>query len=342
VYLTKIAGEAVGDFHVMRPISNSYGTFLKSLMLTTDYISTVDASTFGAKMPRASWEFTSNIQLPFCSEMEAEKIAAFLDHETAKIDTLIAKQEKLIELLKEKRQAVISHAVTKGLNPDAPMKDSGVEWLGQVPAHWVVSKLSLYTHKIGSGKTPKGGADVYQESGVLFLRSQNVYDDGLRISGSEATYISDLIHSEMANTSVKPFDVLLNITGGSIGRTCIVPPTFVEANVNQHVCILRFSKKTAPYFANVMKSSSIKEQIDVVQVGGNREGLNFEQIANMKVCIPPKDEMNQINEFIQSQLCKFEELVQKAANAISLMKERRTALISAAVTGKIDVRDWTN
>ncbi|MCA0761734.1 restriction endonuclease subunit S [Vibrio cidicii] len=322
--------------HTIEP---TYFGYLVRQLAVTDYITSLAK---GIRERSTEFRFAefSSLFLAAPPKEEQQKIANFLDHETAKIDTLITKQEKLIELLKEKRQALISHAVTKGLNPDAPMKDSGVEWLGEVPEHWVVSKLGLYAHKIGSGKTPKGGADVYQESGVLFLRSQNVYDDGLRISGSEATYISDLIHSEMANTSVKPFDVLLNITGGSIGRTCIVPATFCEANVNQHVCILRFAKRNAPYFANVMKSSAIKEQIEVVQVGGNREGLNFEQIANMKVCIPPKDEMNQINKFIQSQLCKFDELVRKADNAIALMKERKTALISAAVTGKIDVRDW--
>ncbi|HHG3283626.1 hypothetical protein CGJ21_00075 [Vibrio parahaemolyticus] len=326
---------------VVRPITDEYTTqFYYWLLLSRAFTDFVDYYKTGSTIAHLYQDTFVNFKFPLPPLVEQQKIANFLDHETAKIDTLITKQERLIELLKEKRQAVISHAVTKGLNPQAPMKDSGVEWLGEVPEHWVVSKLGLYAHKIGSGKTPKGGADVYQESGVLFLRSQNVYDDGLRISGSEATYISDLIHSEMANTSVKPFDVLLNITGGSIGRTCIVPATFCEANVNQHVCILRFAKRNAPYFANVMKSSAIKEQIEVVQVGGNREGLNFEQIANMKVCIPPKDEMNQINKFIQSQLCKFDELVRKADNAIALMKERKTALISAAVTGKIDVRNW--
>ncbi|TKG08585.1 restriction endonuclease subunit S [Vibrio sp. F13] len=271
---------------------------------------------------------------------EQHKIVNFLDHETAKIDTLIAKQEKLIELLKEKRQAVISHAVTKGLNPDAPMKDSGVEWLGEVPEHWSLAKLGLHARKIGSGKTPRGGADVYQDSGVLFLRSQNIYDEGLRISGKEATYISDEIHLEMQNTKVKPQDILLNITGGSIGRTCIVPRDIGEANVNQHVCILRFSTNLAPYLANVMKSSSIKEQIDVVQVGGNREGLNFEQISNMKFCLPPKDEIGKINNFIEVHSEKYQTLVTKANAAIELIKERKSALISAAVTGKIDVRDW--
>ncbi|MEZ9874667.1 restriction endonuclease subunit S [Vibrio breoganii] len=320
-------------------VDPTYFGYLVRQLAVTDYITSLAK---GIRERSTEFRFAefSSLFLAAPPKEEQQKIANFLDHETAKIDTLITKQEKLIELLKEKRQAVISHAVTKGLNPQAPMKDSGVEWLGEVPQHWVVSKLGLYANKIGSGKTPKGGADVYQEQGILFLRSQNVYDDGLRISGKEATYVSNEIHLEMQNTAVKPNDVLLNITGGSIGRTCIVPENIGEANVNQHVCILRFSTQLAPYFANVMKSSSIKEQIDIVQVGGNREGLNFEQIANMKLCIPPKTEAIEINSFIDSQSTKFDSLIHKSTIAIELMKERKTALISAAVTGKIDVRDW--
>ncbi|MDN5625291.1 MAG: restriction endonuclease subunit S, partial [Acinetobacter sp.] len=115
--------------------------FLQYYTLTDEFINQVDSSTYGSKMPRASWDFIGLLPIPICSFELSTQIANFLDHETAKIDTLIAKQEKLIELLKEKRQAVISHAVTKGLNPNVPMKDSGVEWLGQVPEHWELYKL---------------------------------------------------------------------------------------------------------------------------------------------------------------------------------------------------------
>ena len=107
---------------------------------------------------------------------EQKQIAAFLDKETTKIDTLIDKQEQLITLLGEKRQAIISHAVTRGLNPNVKMKDSGIEWLGEVPEHWEVTKLGYIAKKIGSGKTPRGGSEVYLKEGILFLRSQNVHD----------------------------------------------------------------------------------------------------------------------------------------------------------------------
>ncbi len=285
-------------------------------------------------------ETFSNIEMPCPSYEEQTQIANFLDYETAQIDTLIEKQQTLIQLLKEKRQAVISHAVTKGLNPDAPMKDSGVEWLGEVPEHWEVTKLGFHTSKIGSGKTPRGGAEVYQEEGVLFIRSQNVYDSGLRIDKSESVFISEVIHEEMSNTKVQGGDVLLNVTGGSIGRTCIVPNNFIEANVNQHVCIVRLPTSMRYFIAFVLKSSLVKEQIDSIQTGGNREGLNFEQISKFTICIPPEEERADIVSYIEIETKKIDSLLEQSNNAIQLMQERRTALISAAVTGKIDVRSW--
>jgi type I restriction enzyme, S subunit len=146
-YLAKVLlvdrpGEAVGDFHVMRLEPEATGRFVQYVLLNPGFISLVDGSTFGAKMPRASWDFMGGVEVSVPSRTEQTAIAALLDRETEKIDALVAEQEKLIALLKEKRQAVISHAVTKSLNPDAPMRPSGIEWLGDVPAHWNVVRIA--------------------------------------------------------------------------------------------------------------------------------------------------------------------------------------------------------
>jgi type I restriction enzyme S subunit len=138
VYLATASGEAVGDFHVIHSSASLLPRLLQYQLLNREVINLVNSSTYGAKMPRASWSFLGSIAMPVPPLQEQLPIATFLGHETAKIDALIAEQQRLIELLQEKRQAVISHAVTKGLNPDAPMKDSGVEWLGEVPEHWEV------------------------------------------------------------------------------------------------------------------------------------------------------------------------------------------------------------
>ena len=268
---------------------------------------------------------------------EQKKIVNFLDHETLKIDKLVNEQEKLIGLLKEKRQAVITDAVTKGLNPKSSLKDSGVEWLGAIPESWSVIKLKKITSRISSGKTPSGGAEIYVDTGVIFLRSQNVYDEGLRLE--DVVRIPEKIDDEMSSSRVIGGDILLNITGGSIGRSCCVPHDFESANVNQHVCAIRLRQSELVAFVELFfKSDIIKRQIDYVQNGAAREGLNFEQIGNFSICIPPPEERKLIVENVQAKIKHISELTSQINQSISLLQERRSALISAAVCGLIDVR----
>jgi len=277
------------------------------------------------------------VPLPHFSEQQA--IAGYLDRKTAKIDALIDKKQDLVKRLQEKRSALISHAVTKGINPKVKMKPSGVEWLGEVPEGWGVWKIGHLAIKIGSGKTPNGGADVYQEEGILFIRSQNVYDNGLRLE--DAVFIDNEIDSGMAWSRVQPLDVLLNITGASLGRTCIVPDSVLPANVNQHVCIIRMrNKEYAEYVSWYLKSKLAKNFFDNVQNGSAREGLNFKQISDISTPLPPFPEQQAITAFLEQETSKFDMLIDKVEEAIKKLKEYRSALISAAVTGKIDVRDF--
>jgi type I restriction enzyme, S subunit len=279
------------------------------------------------------------IHVPFPPKVEQDVISKFLDNETARIDNLIAKQEKLIELLEEQRKSIISHAVTKGLNPNAPMKDSGVEWLGEVPEHWEVTFIKYITKKISSGKTPLGGAEVYTDEGVIFLRSQNIYSDGLHLD--DVSFIPHEIHASMKSSVVKKNDVLLNITGGSIGRTCLVDREIGEANVNQHVCIIRTSKdKYAKLLSVFMKSNSAQSQIFYSQTGAGREGLNFSQIGNMRLPFPPFVEQQEILDFLDQENLRFDNLISKQKALIEKLKEYRASIISHAVTGKIDVREF--
>lgn len=290
--------------------------------------------------PKLMNNVMAKIRLPVPHLEEQKSIANFLDHETAKIDALVEEQRRLMGLLKEKRQAVISHAVTKGLNPNAPMKDSGIEWLGEVPEHWNVFKLKQLTSKIGSGKTPRGGSEVYALSGVLFLRSQNIYDDGLHLN--DVVYISDEINEEMSGTQVSAGDILLNITGASLGRTCVVPTPFPAANVNQHVCIIRIENKNIRELASwSMKSTFAETQIESNQNGAAREGLNFVEVGRIATLIPSPLEQIEIASFLKKQVAKIDQLVASSEGTIQLLQERRAALISAAVTGKIDVREPT-
>ncbi len=269
---------------------------------------------------------------------EQRAIATFLDRETARIDALIAKKQRLIELLQEKRTALISQAVTKGLDADTPIKDSGIEWLGEIPAHWDVQRVKHLSSKIGSGKTPRGGSEVYQNSGVIFIRSQNVHFNGLRVD--DIVHINEKIDREMANTRVIPGDVLLNITGASLGRVAVVPDRFPPANVNQHVCIIRPNGSVHSHFLHAAFASiPVQHQIFSTESGAAREGLPFTKIANIVLGMPPSvEEQRAIAAFLDREASKLDTLVAKIQTAIEKFQEYRTALISAAVTGKIDVR----
>ncbi len=191
--------------------------------------------------------------LPRPTFQEQSAIVRFLDHADRKIRRLIHAKQKLIKLLEEQKQVIINQAVTKGLNPDAPMKDSGVEWLGEVPEHWNLMDLRYLATKFGSGITPRGGATVYQRSGVPFIRSQNVHFNGLELTN--VVYIKQELHDALSNTHVYSGDILLNITGASICRVCAVPNDFNKGNVNQHVCIIRprLDKVTANFLSNYPK-----------------------------------------------------------------------------------------
>jgi type I restriction enzyme S subunit len=160
-------------------------------------------------------------------------IANYLSHKTAEIDNLIAQKERLIELYEEEKAAIINQVVTKGIDPDAKMKDSGVDWLGEIPEGWEVKKLKYSVLKVGSGITPKGGASAYELTGVPLLRSQNIHFNGLRLD--DVAYINQKTHDIMANTKVLSGDVLLNITGASIGRCYYVDDLLGEANVNRYI-----------------------------------------------------------------------------------------------------------
>jgi len=219
--------------------------------------------------------------------------------------------------------------------PYPAYKDSGVEWLGRVPNHWQVKQLKYVAPHIGSGKTPSGGAEVYQDTGVIFLRSQNVYEDGLRLD--DVAFIAEEVDEEMKGSRVMPCDVLLNITGASIGRSCLVPQVFERANVNQHVCIIRTKQSLdSKWISLCLPSNAVQSQIDFSQNGAGREGLNFEQIGNMSVALPPAKEIEEISRCLDRETARIDALVMKKTRFIELLREKRQALITHAVTKGLD------
>lgn len=266
---------------------------------------------------------------------EQEQIVNYLDEKTTIIDKLISTKKGKVELLREQRTTIINQIITKGLNPNEKMKDSGVEWIGKIPESWVTSKLGFYTTKIGSGSTPRGGSEIYEDSGIPFIRSQNVHFDGLRLEN--VSFINSETHISMNGSKVLKNDVLLNITGGSIGRCCIVEEE-TEMNVNQHVSIIRTRKKLLNYYLNYLLSSDIgQSQVTFNLTGGNRESLTIDGIRNFRVTIPPIKEQHQIVKHLDNLTKEIDDLVSMEQNKIELLKEYRQSLISEVITGKIKV-----
>lgn len=278
------------------------------------------------------------VSIPTPTAAEQEQIVRYLDSMTAKINKLIRAKKKQIALLQEQKQAIINQAVTKGLNPDAEMKDSGIDWLGQIPAHWALPHLSFLTTKIGSGKTPKGGAEIYQDSGVMFIRSQNVYFNALRTG--DIRYISEEINSTMRSTKVCREDVLLNITGGSIGRCCVFRQN-APANVNQHVCIIRCKKNLIlpDYLANILFSYIGQNSIMFCQNEGNRESLTFPQIGAFCIPLPQIEEQKDILQYLEIKTKSIDIAVDKIDQEIQVFSELKNSYIASVVTGQVDVRN---
>ncbi|MDH5879435.1 restriction endonuclease subunit S [Vibrio sp. S/42/10] len=266
-----------------------------------------------------------------------EHIVHFLDHEIAKIDTLIDKQQQLIKLLKEKRQAVISHAVTKGLNADAQMKDSGVEWLGEVPEHWDVCLFKYKCSEVTDGAhiSPEtNGGEHY------FVSIRDIKDGVINFNGALLTSPSS--YQYLVKTGCMPFegDVLFS-KDGTIGQTAITPSQ-IDFVVASSLIIIRPDRaKVTPEFLDfILQSSLVKEQVESFVKGAALRRLSIQNLLKVFGVFPQIDEQIEIVEYVQSKLVKFQELETQANKQVSLLRERRTALISAAVTGKIDVRDF--
>lgn len=291
----------------------------------------------GMGIPHVNGQELRDSVFPLPKPEEQQKIANFLDHETAKIDTLIAKQEKLIELLKEKRQAVISHAVTKGLNPDAPMKDSGVEWLGEVPEHWSLCSIKYLCREITDGAhiSPDLKEGVHHFVSIKDIKNGEInFDDSLLTSEESYHYL--------VKTGCMPFegDILFS-KDGTIGQTAITPPNkdFVVAS---SLIIIRpnLEKVSSEYLDLMLQSSLVKEQVESFVKGAALRRLSIQNLLKVFGLRPPLNEQKKIAEYVNLQLSKFSALEDKAQKQVQLLQERKTALISAAVTGKIDVRHF--
>ncbi len=271
---------------------------------------------------------------------EQISIATFLDRETAKIDSLVKEQEKLIILLKEKRQAVISHAVTKGLDPNVPMKDSGIEWLGEVPEHWSILPIK-YVANIGNGSTPNKDEGRYWENGTFpWLTSGCVNHDEVE---SAEQYVTEAALRECHLPIITPPAVLVGITGQGKTRG-MVATLKIKATINQHIAFLKPASESVrvEFLHKFLDASYEWLRFDSEGGGSTKGAITCEQLANTKITLPPLTEQESILDYIRLQNEWINQLQSEIRRSVDLLKERRSALISATVTGKIDVRGLVN
>lgn len=317
MYWTKIRANASGRY-----------VFYLAVIIPFDYYST---NTALPSMTKGAFN-RHLVTLPPLEEQTA--IAAFLDHETAKIDALVAEQERLIELLKEKRQAVISHAVTKGLNPDAPMKDSGIEWLGEVPEHWEVWKLSHAFDVIGSGTTPKSdNATFYDDGETAWVNTGDLNDGDLFDCEKRVTELALAEHSSLK--IFPPGSLVIAMYGATIGKLARLQ---FSATVNQACCVFAGGVQVRSEFLFYW-FTGLRQQIISLATGGGQPNISQEILRGLRLACPTHFEQTAIAAFLDHETAKINILTTEANRVIDLLKERRTALISAAVTGQIDVRN---
>lgn len=319
-----------------------YGYLFRQLAVT-DFISSL-AKGIRERSTEFRYSEFSLLDLAVPPFEEQKKIACFLDHETAKIDALIEKQQQLIQLLQEKRQAVISHAVTKGLNPDVPMKDSGVEWLGKVPEHWSICQIKhVVSPEKNSMVDGPFGSSVntdtdYVEEGVPVIRTVNISNEGF--SSNDLKFMRVAKFEQLKRHAVYSGDVLFSKVG-TIGNSCVLPSSVAEAILST-TGSCKITVNPDSYMAEflVFCIQSMHEELMQIANSNVQPFLNMVNIKNLKLPLLPLSEQKNIVSQLKIDLDRLDDVISKANILVELLQERRTALISAAVTGKIDVRDW--
>ena len=266
---------------------------------------------------------------------EQTQIAAFLDRKTEKIDELIRGKERRIELLREQRTALINHAVTKGLDPTAGMKPSGVGWIGEIPRDWSIIKVKYLTHQIidGTHYTPE-----YQDSGIPFLRVTDIHTK--KVDLTKVKYITPELHQELTRRCKPEKGNLLLSKNGTIGITRVIDWDF-EFSIFVSLCLIKFRTETySPhFFSYLFQSQVIDQQLKESSKTSTVTNLHLDKIRELFVVKPPLSQQTQIIHFLDAKTGQIDELISAEERKIELLKEYRHSLISEAVTGKIDVRN---
>lgn len=326
----------------VRPKPNGLNKFLYYFIFSLKSIGYIDILCNKATIAHFTAEKLNEMILLLPSINEQIEIVSFLDSETSRIDNLIAKQEKLIEKLEEHRKSVISHAVTKGLDPNVQMKDSGVEWWGEVPEHWQYATLKRVLHILTDYTANGSFADLaknvtYLDEGFSRLVRLTDLRENLLNKG---IYVSKDAHTYLKKSELFGGDVLLANVGAYAGFACLMPSLNVKATLAPNMFLLRFKNNVDNDFMHFYLNSAFAQtQLKMQMTSTAQPKLNKDNVRSIILFIPHIDVQINIVEFIKSESLKIDKLIFKQKQLINRLKEYRASIISHAVTGKIDVRD---
>lgn len=334
-YVPEDVPGVVCGYHLslIRPRGSQTGAFIKRFFDSAFAKASVQVRANGLTRVGLTQYALDNLPVPVPPSAERTAIAGFLDGETGKIDALISEQRRLIQLLQEKRRALIFRAVTRGLDPDAPMRPSGLAWLGDVPAHWKMLRLKHLSPSVTVGIVVNPSTWA-ADHGLPFIHGGDIREG--RIDWENARRISPEHSSAHAKTQLRAGD-LLTVRVGAPGVTAVVPDECEGGNCAS-VMLIRQGAFNSCWLSLLMNTRVVRFQVEVVQYGAAQEQFNVGHAVNFWLPVPPWDEQDEIVEYLHARTSRLDLLMDDADAAIALLQERRTALISAAVTGRIDVR----
>jgi type I restriction enzyme S subunit len=309
--------------------------FLKCILKVDNLREQLSILMTGSCQPNFGPSHLAKTVVPVPPLPEQRSIASFLDRKTAHIDILISKKERLITLLQEKRAALISHTVTKGLDPDVPMKDSGVEWLGEIPAHWIVTLLKRAFY-VQLGKMLQSTQTSEEDTLEPYLRAANIFWNGVDISDVKKMWFSPY---EKDHYLLRNDDLLIS-EGGDVGRSALwkgdIEYCYIQNAINRVRSREINSTQFLYYWIYVLKFNGY---IDMLCNKATIAHFTAEKVEKIHIILPPSTEQRSIFAFLDCETAKLDDLTAKIQEAIEKLQEYRTALISAAITGKIDVRN---
>lgn len=342
VWQAEFEGNAVGDFFVYRVLSNCIPRYLKYVFLSENFTSAANGSTYGAKMPRVSSEFISNSFWPLPSIDEQQTIATYLDHKVGQIDVSISAINSQIDDLKAYRQSIIDEAITKGLNPDAKLKDSGIEWIGKIPEGWTVIREKFLMNNYKSG--PFGSSlitdKLLEKGNILVYTPEHIAKKNTSIENN--LYLPEERRNEMSQFFVKPGEIVFPIVG-TLGRAMEISDDMPEGIINQRLAKFSINrdKLNVRFFLYLLTDCQLyKDYVYENCRGSIIVNLTKEILSDIPIILPSLSEQQTIVDFLDIKTAKIDSSIQSLETQLKDLNALKQSIISEAVTGKIDLREW--